>query len=69
MATNENKGQIDVLARAIDGIVEDARDLALNQTAEAEALIRSGEWPMARRVLRGVIEDVFICEKWAEPER
>lgn len=67
MASNE--WQIDVLTRAIDGIVEDARDLALNQTAEAEALIRSGEWSMARRVLRGVIEDVFICEKWAEPER
>lgn len=64
-----NEGQIDVLARAIDGIVEDARNLALKQTAEAEALIRGGEWPMARRVLRGVIEDVFICEKWAEPER
>lgn len=64
-----NEEQIDVLTRAIDGIVEDARDLALNQTAEAEALIRSGEWPMARRVLRGIIEDVFICEKWAEPER
>lgn len=64
-----NEGQIDVLTRAIDGIVEDARDLALNQVAEAEALIRGGEWSMARRVLRGVIEDVFICEKWVEPER
>lgn len=53
----------------INGIVEDARGLALNQVAEAEALIRGGEWPMARRVLRGIIEDVFICEKWAEPER
>lgn len=64
-----NEEQIDVLTWAIDGIVEDARGLALDQIAEAEALIRSGEWSMARRVLRGVIEDVFICEKWAEPER
>ena len=63
-----NEEQIDVLTRAIDGIAEEARDLALNQIVEAEALIRRGEWPMARRVLRGVIEDVFICEKWAESE-
>lgn len=53
----------------MNSIAEEARDLALDQTAEAEALIRSGEWQMARRVLRGIIEDVFICEKWAEPER
>lgn len=52
----------------MSSIVEDARDLALKQAVEAEALIRSGEWSMARRVLRGIIEDVFICEKWAEPE-
>lgn len=64
-----NEEQIDVLTRAIDGIVENARDLALDQIVEAEALIRSGEWSIARRVLRGIIEDVFICEKWAEPER
>lgn len=64
-----NEEQIDVLTRAIDGIVENARNLALDQIVEAEALIRSGEWSMARRVLRGIIEDVFICEKWAEPER
>ena len=54
--------------RAMNSIAEEARGLALNQIAEAEALIRDGEWSMARRVLRGVIEDVFICEKWARPE-
>ena len=52
----------------MNSIAEEARGLALNQIAEAESLIRDGEWSMARRVLRGIIEDVFICEKWARPE-